>query len=602
MSKRALSSLLLVFVLLAAVACGPTKTATPKPPTAEATQAVEAATQEATAVVEAATEEATAEVTEAAVEPTEEATAEVTEAAAEPTEEVTAEATKPVVEATEAVMEAATEEATAEATEAVVEPTLEPTKEVAVVPTVDTAAIAADTQATLDAASTEAAAMAGDAKATTDAAMAAVTSAAGDVQATTDAALTQAAGAAGDIQATTDAASTQAAAAVADAKATTDAAMAMATTVVAEATAAMEATVEPTPLPVEATAEAPAGGLIPVRLQLQWVAQSQFAGYYAAVAQGFYKDEGLDVTILEGAVDIVPQQVVASGGAEFGIAWVPKVLASREQGADLVNIAQIFQRSGTLEVSFKDKGITSVADLKGMKVGTWGFGNEHELFAALRGENIDPNNPDDVTIVQQPFDMSLLLNGEVDAAEAMTYNEYAQVLEQKNPATGELYQPDELNVINFNDVGTAMLQDHIFTLGSWLSGETNGVSNEDIAVKFIRASIKGWIYARDHFDETVDVVLANGPTLGKGHMTWQLNEINKLIWPSPEGIGIMDKALWDQTVKVALDGKVITAEPTDGAYRTDLAQKAVDSLKADGVDVTGADYTPKTVEITPGGE
>jgi NitT/TauT family transport system substrate-binding protein len=340
--------------------------------------------------------------------------------------------------------------------------------------------------------------------------------------------------------------------------------------------------------------------LIPVRLQLQWVAQSQFAGYYAAVDQGFYKAEGLDVKILEGAVDIVPQQVVASDGAEFGIAWVPKVLASREQGADLVNIAQVFQRSGTLEVSFKDKGIEKVADMKGKRVGTWGFGNEHELFAALRGEKIDPDNKADVTIVQQPFDMSLLLKDEVDAAEAMTYNEYAQVLEQVNPATGKLYQPEELNVINFNDVGTAMLQDHIFARESWLKKD----GNEDIAVKFIKASLKGWIYARDNATETVDIVLKNGPTLGKGHMTWQLNEINKLIWPSPDGVGILDKKLWDQTVKVALDGKVITKEPTEGAYRTDLAQKALDAIKADmkDADVTGKDWKAATVEITKGGE
>lgn len=337
--------------------------------------------------------------------------------------------------------------------------------------------------------------------------------------------------------------------------------------------------------------------LTPVRLQLQWVAQSQFAGYYAAVDQGFYEEEGLDVTILEGAVDIVPQQVVASGGAEFGIAWVPKVLASREEGADLVNIAQIFQRSGTLEVSFVDKNITSVADLAGMRVGTWGFGNEHELFAALRAEGIDPDNADDVTIVQQPFDMSLLLNDEVDAAEAMTYNEYAQVLEQVNPETGELYQPEDLNVIDFNEVGTAMLQDHIFARESWLSEE----GNEDVAVKFIRASIRGWIYCRDNFEECVDIVLENGPTLGQGHMTWQLNEINKLIWPSPEGIGILDQALWDQTVAVALEGAVITEEPSEGAYRTDLAQAALDSLGED-VDTTGEEWQPVEVEITPGGE
>lgn len=338
---------------------------------------------------------------------------------------------------------------------------------------------------------------------------------------------------------------------------------------------------------------------VKVRLQLQWVAQSQFAGYYAAVAKGFYADEGLDVTILEGAVDIVPQQVVASGGAEFGIAWVPKVLASREEGADLINIAQIFQRSGTLQVSFKTAGITGIADLKGKRVGTWGFGNEHELFAALRAAGIDPDNKDDVTIVNQSFDMSQLLNGELDAAQAMTYNEYAQVLEQMNPETGELFKPEELDVINYNDVGTAMLQDHIFASEAFLAME----GNEEVAVKFIRASIRGWAYCRDNFDECVEIVLANGPTLGKGHMTWQLNEINKLIWPSPAGIGMMDEALWAQTVKVALEGKVITKEP-EGAYRSDLVTKALEGLMKDmpDLDLMGERYEPKTVEVTPGGE
>ncbi len=157
---------------------------------------------------------------------------------------------------------------------------------------------------------------------------------------------------------------------------------------------------------------------------------------------------------------------------------MPKVLNSNEQGVNLVNIAQVFQRSGTLEVSFVDTVIESVEDFAGMNIGTWGFGNEHELFAAMRAVGIDPDNPDDVNIIQQPFDMSLLLNGEVDAAEAMTYNEYAQVLEAINPDTGELYQPEDLNVIDFNDVGTAMLQDHIFTNAEWLAED----GNEDIAV------------------------------------------------------------------------------------------------------------------------
>ena len=338
--------------------------------------------------------------------------------------------------------------------------------------------------------------------------------------------------------------------------------------------------------------------LTPIKLQLQWVAQSQFAGYFAAVDLGFYEDAGLDVTILEGAVEIVPQQVVASGGAEFGIAWVPKVLESNQQGVNLVNIAQVFQRSGTLEVSFVDTGIESVDDFRGMRIGTWGFGNEHELFAAMRAADIDPENSDDVTVVQQPFDMSLLLSGELDAAEAMTYNEYAQVLEAVNPDTGELYQPEDLNVINFNDVGTAMLQDHVFVNAEWLAEE----GNEDIAVSFLKASFRGWIHCRDNPEECVGVVLDNGSTLGESHQTWQLNEISKLIWPSPAGIGIMDEDLWAQTVAVALEGQVISEEPGMDAYRTDLAQAALDSLAMDDVDVTGDMWEPVEVELRPGGE
>ncbi len=340
--------------------------------------------------------------------------------------------------------------------------------------------------------------------------------------------------------------------------------------------------------------------MTPVRLQLQWVAQSQFAGYFAAKDLGFYEAEGLDVTILEGAVEIVPQQVVASGGAEFGIAWVPKVLESNEQGVNLVNIAQVFQRSGTLQVSFVDTGIESVEDFAGMNIGTWGFGNEHELFAAMRAVEIDPENPEDVTIVQQPFDMSLLLNGEVDAAQAMTYNEYAQVLEQINPETGELFQPEDLNVINFNEVGTAMLQDHIFANADWLAEE----GSEEIAVKFLKASFRGWLHCRDNFDECVSVVLDNGTTLGESHQTWQLNEINKLIWPSPAGIGIMDEALWAQTVAVALESTVITEEPAEGAYRSDLAQAALDALAEEypDLDLMGEEFEPVTVELREGGE
>ncbi|TMG41942.1 MAG: ABC transporter substrate-binding protein [Chloroflexi bacterium] len=339
------------------------------------------------------------------------------------------------------------------------------------------------------------------------------------------------------------------------------------------------------------------GPLTKVRLQLQWVAQSQFAGYYAAAAKGYYKDAGLEVEIKLGGPDIVPQQVVASDGAEFGIAWVPKMLASREAGADLVNIAQVFQRSGTLEVSFKDKNITAPEQWKGKKVGTWGFGNEPELYAAMRKVGIDPNKASDVTIVKQPFDMSLLLNGEVDAAQAMIYNEYAQVLEQKNPKTGKLYQPDELNVIDFNKVGTAMLQDHLFARDAWLKKS----GNEDIATRFLQASFKGWVFCRDSQKECVDIVLKAGTTLGKGHMTWQLNEINALIWPSPSGIGAIEKASWDQTVSISTTYQILKGAPSGTPYRTDLAKKAADALKGQGVDINGASFKKAVVEVTAGG-
>src|SRR4029079_15903811 len=149
-----------------------------------------------------------------------------------------------------------------------------------------------------------------------------------------------------------------------------------------------------------------------VRFQLQWVAQSQFAGYYAAIDQGYYKEQNLDVQILLGGPDINPMQVVASDGADIGTTWVPKMLASREGGTDLVDIAQIFQRSGTLEVSFKDKNLKTVSALKGKKVGSWLGGNEPEVFAALTKAGIDPAK--DERVIMQEFNIAGLLRGELE--------------------------------------------------------------------------------------------------------------------------------------------------------------------------------------------
>ena len=345
-----------------------------------------------------------------------------------------------------------------------------------------------------------------------------------------------------------------------------------------------------------------AGAMTDVKLQLQWYTQAQFAGYIAALDKGYYKDQGLNVTILQGAADIVPQNVLAGGQADYAIAWVPKALQSREQGAAITDVGQVFQRSGTLQVSFKDKNITKAADLKGKTVGDWGYGNEYELFAAMNKAGIDVSS--DVTIAQQQFDMNSLLSGGIDGAQAMGDNEYAQVLEAKNPDTGQLYTPADFNAINWNDEGTAMLQDAIWADTAKLKSDT---AYQDTTVKFLTASYQGWIYCATNAQECRDLVVAAGSKLGASHQLWQMNEINKLIWPSPNGIGTVDDAAWKQTVDVAqstknADGKtVLTAAPADGAYTNEFTEKALANLKSMGMDTTGASFQPLTVTLNEGG-
>ena len=209
--------------------------------------------------------------------------------------------------------------------------------------------------------------------------------------------------------------------------------------------------------------------------------------------------------------------------------------------------------------------------MKGKKVGVWCCGNENELYAALVKNGIDPKNKDDVTIVNQPFDMNLFLDKQIDAAAAMTYNELAQVLETENPDTGELYSLDDLNVISMEDAGTAMLEDGVFVRGDWIADE----ANQDVATRFLKASFRGWIYCRDNPEECLQTVLDNGPTLGEGHQRWQLNEINALIWPNETGIGVMDDGAFQQTADIAKQFGVIKAAASPDAYRTDLAEEAL---------------------------
>jgi len=347
----------------------------------------------------------------------------------------------------------------------------------------------------------------------------------------------------------------------------------------------------------------PAGEAATVQLQLQWAQQSQFAGYYAAAEQGYYADENLTVEFLPGGGDVVPQQVgSAPDGPEFTIAWVPKVLQAREAGSDLVQIAQVFQRSATLAVSWRSSGIETPDDWAGKKIGAWPFGNELEVIATATLAGLTAG--EDYTRVEQDFDMSELEAAYdgcgtddsdcVDVAEAMIYNEYAQLLEKENPDTGDLFQPEDLNVLDYNDHGTAMLQDALWARASWLAEE----GNEDVTVRFLRASFRGWIYCRENPDDCVQYSLDQGSLWPTGHLAWMMNEVNALVWPSPEGIGVLDQDAYAQTIDTATAGAILTEEPSEDAIRTDLVEAALDGLEG----ATGDDWEKPVVEVTPGGE
>jgi NitT/TauT family transport system substrate-binding protein len=327
-------------------------------------------------------------------------------------------------------------------------------------------------------------------------------------------------------------------------------------------------TAAPAAEPTAAPAAEPAAAPDAVTLQLKWVAQAQFAGYYAALEQGYYTDEGLDVTIRPGGPDIVPEQVVASGQAQFGINWLASLLATREQGVPLVNIAQIYSYAGMRQLSWKDTNITSPADLKGKTVAVWFGGNEYNLLATLAKYSI--NKDTDLTLVQQPFDMNLLLNREVDSAAAMTYNELYQVLSAGHTI-------DELNILDYNTEETAMPEDGIFVSDEWLSADPK---NKDIAARFLRASFKGWEYCRDNVDACVEYVLKQdtGGVMTQEAQTWQMNEVNKLVWGDPINpdtkIGYMEPSLFTRGAETALAFGVITQAADEAAYTHEIWEMA----------------------------
>lgn len=299
-----------------------------------------------------------------------------------------------------------------------------------------------------------------------------------------------------------------------------------------------------------------------VRLQLKWLPQTQWMGYYVAQDKGFYKEEGVDVEIIPGGPDIVPEQQVANGAADIGIGWVGgSLLPHQDQGFPLVEIAQITQKSGLYLVSKKDAGINGPTDLKGKKIGVWFGGWEYEVFALLNKYGIDPDTQGELT--KQGYTMDQLLNGQIDAATAMSYNEYLTLSESG-------LNEDKFNVIDMNDEGVAMLEDCLFANEDWLK------ENKETAAKFLKATLKGWQYAVENQEEATDIVMKYVDTASttREHQLKQAQKISKLV--KPEGfalsdIGSINKDAVQQTVDIAYQFNVIKKKPDlSKVYTTEI--------------------------------
>ena len=334
-----------------------------------------------------------------------------------------------------------------------------------------------------------------------------------------------------------------------------------------------------------------------VSIQLQWLPQTQFAGYYAAQALGYYADENLHVDILNSRGDILPTEAVMNGEADFGVGWLPALLMANQASADLVSIAQIFQRSGMLQVSLAESGIETLDDFVHKRHGYWTNDNSYDLLAALWRHGYDVYHGEHLTLTEQAYNLDALLAGELDTAQTLVYNNYGLLLGQVNPATGERYREDEFNIIDFNDIGTAMLQDQIFARADWLAQP----GSQTIALALLKASLRGWIHCRDHPDDCLRIVRDIDPALDETHQRWQMNEVNKLIWTQPRPIGLMRADRWQATVDNMQLIHALQDAPPKTSYRSDLALLALDALQLDGLEVTGAGWQPAIVALSAEG-
>ena len=301
-----------------------------------------------------------------------------------------------------------------------------------------------------------------------------------------------------------------------------------------------------------------------VTLQLKWLTQAQFAGYYVAAAKGFYEEEGLNVTILPGGPDVAPAQVIAGGGADVVVDWMPSALAAREQGLALVNIAQPFKTSGLMLTCLKESGVASPADFKGKTLGVWFGGNEYPFLNWMNKLGLKTDGTD-VTVLKQGFNVDPLLQKQAACVSTMTYNEYWQVIDAG-------IKPEDLVNFKYSEEGMALLEDGLYVMEEKLADP----AFEDKMVRFVRASMKGWKYAEANVDEAAQIVVDNdsaGAATIEGQ-TRMMGEIAKLTAGSN---GALDEADYKATVAALMSGgsdPVITAEPA-GAWTSQVTDKAL---------------------------
>ena len=301
----------------------------------------------------------------------------------------------------------------------------------------------------------------------------------------------------------------------------------------------------------------PAAAVDKVTLQLKWITQAQFAGYYVAKDKGYYREAGLDVTINAGGPDVAPPQVIAGGGADVIIDWMPSALAAREKGVALVNVAQPFKKSGLELTCRAETGIKTPADLKGRTLGVWFSGNEYPFLSwmAKLGYKTD-GSPGGVKVVKQGFNVDPLLQKQADCISTMTYNEYWQVIDAG-------FSPSQLVVFKYEDQGVATLEDGLYVI----EGKLRDPAFLTKIATFVKASMRGWQYARQNSDEATQIVLANDTTGAQTekHQRRMMDEIAKLL---DTGDGKLDPADYERTVATLLAGgsdPVITRKPA-GAW------------------------------------